>query len=238
MAISREYELFQSNYAALSSGMAQAVVAIANKALEKRLIGPETLAKAMNTEKTAEERASGLAYVLLSRVQVRSSDFYVILDILKDIPTLSHLVQLLEPGYAPEQTSQASGQAAALHASGQAVSQASGQTAASQASGQALLQTSGQAIAPSPKLKERPSNRDAFVALLPVASDWRAIGTCLYLPAGQLESIQNNSTKDRNRLLELIAEWLKTLDANWGKLIAAVKLVDEQRASEIEKAFL
>ena len=100
---SPEYQLFQSHYSALSSGIAPAVEVVAEKALEKRLIIPENLAKVKLTAKTEFERASYLVFILHGRIGVRAKDFYVILDILKSIPSLNHLVELLAPGQAGSQ---------------------------------------------------------------------------------------------------------------------------------------
>ena len=85
------------------------------------------------------------------------------------------------------------------------------------------------------KLVEKPSNRDALLALLPIANEWKTIGILLKLPPGRLDSIENENNKDNDRLREMVAEWLKTLDATWGYLIAAVKPMNKARASEIEK---
>lgn len=196
----REYQLFQANYSALSNGIAPEVEAVAAKALEKKILSAINLAKAKNREKTVFERASDLAFILLGRIEQRASDFYVILGILKSIETLSSLVELLEPG---------------------------------QASKQASSPVSGQASLPS-KLAETPSNKDALLALLPIANEWKTIGILLDLPPGRLNSIENEKNKDHDRLLEMVDEWLKTLNATWGDLIKAVKSVNKSRALEIE----
>ena len=127
-----------------------------------------------------------------------------------------------------EEDSQAHGQA-----SGQSDSQAHGQ-ASGQAGSQAHGQASGKAGSPS-KLKMKPSMGDAFLALLPIANEWKTIGTLLGLTPGLLDSIQNSFNNDRDRLREMVSEWLKTLDATWKALIEAVKNVNQARASEIEK---
>ena len=81
----------------------------------------------------------------------------------------------------------------------------------------------------------KPSLRDAFSALLPIANEWKTIGTLLGLSPGLLDSIHNSFNNDRDRLREMVSEWLKTLDATWEALIEAVKNVNQARASEIEK---
>ena len=209
-----EYQLFQSNYSAISNGIAQDVEAVAAKALEKKILSAQNLASAKITEKTVFKRASDLALILLGRIEQRAGDFYVILNIMKSIETLSHLVELLEPG----QSGQASGQASR------------------QVSRQDSRHVSGQAGLPS-KLAERPSNRDAFLALLPIAYEWKTIGTLLNLSHGSLGSIEKENIKEHDRLREMVARWLTTLDATWRDLIAAVKTLNKARASEIEKGW-
>lgn len=211
-----EYQLFQKHYSDLSTGIAQAVEAVAEKALEKRLIGPENVAKALNKTKTEFERSSELTLLLHSRVGQRAKDFYVIVEILKSISSLDHLVELL----APEQASEHNAQGTAG-------------TAIDPPRQGALEQASGQAS----KLKTRPSNREAFLALKPIANKWKTIGTLLELPPGTLDSIQSESHRDQDRVREMVAEWLKTLDATWEALIEAVEEEDKTRASEIKRKF-
>ena len=206
-----EYQLFQSNYSAISKAIAQDVEDVAAKALEKKILSAQNLASAKITEKTVFKRASDLALILLGRIEQRAGDFYVILDIMKSIETVSHLVEFLEPG-------QASGQASR------------------QVSRLDSRPVSGKADLPS-KLAERPSNRDALLALLPIANEWKTIGTLLNLSPGSLGSIEKESTKERDRMREMVAEWLTTLDATWGDLIKAVKSVNQTKASEIEKEY-
>lgn len=93
----REYGLFQSEFASLSSGIAPEVETVAAKALEKKLISANNLAEAKNTNKIESERASRLASLFLGRIDGNSDDFYVILDIFKSVPTLGNLVGILQP---------------------------------------------------------------------------------------------------------------------------------------------
>ena len=82
-----------------------------------------------------------------------------------------------------------------------------------------------------------PSNKDVLSNLLPIANKWKTIGTLLELPPGKLDSIRNESHTEHDRLREMVAEWLKTPEANWEELVAAVKEIDPRKASEIERKF-
>ncbi len=203
-----EYNLVRSNFNALSKDIAQVVEAVASKAYEKNLISLNNHAKARSNRETGFDRASDLLSLLLTKIELNSDDFYTILGILRDIPTLGNSVRLLEPGQVPGQAS---------------------------ASGQAPEQASGQASAVNAKLSDRPSNKEAVLALLPVVDEWKFIGTMLELPASQLNSIEKRCVKEKDMLLEMVADWLKTENANWGDLIAAVKSVDKKSAVDIEK---
>ena len=96
----------------------------------------------------------------------------------------------------------------------------------------------GKSKCPPFELKDTPSSKYAFLALKPIANKWKTIGTLLDLPSGKLDSIQVESHWDDDRMREMVDEWLKTLDATWEDLIAAVKVVNETRASEIEHEYI
>ena len=138
----------------------------------------------------------------------------MIVDILKSIATNSgqfFLVELL----GPEQAEQGFGQASPMQVSG-----------------------SGQVSGPPSKLKERPLLKDALIALLPIANKWRTIGILLDMRPHILEVIAAEQLDERDRLREMIHEWLNGLDANWENLIEAVNVVNEGRALEILRTFL
>ena len=223
------------------------------------LISPQNVAKALNKTKTEFERSSELTLQLHSRVGQRTKDFYVIVEILRSIPTLGHLAELLAPEQASGHITQAaSGKTAAsgeysgegsgkaskhLHqASGRKTKTSGRKTAVGEGSSESSGEdsacgprhVSGQAGLPS-ELAERPSNRDAFLALLLIANEWKTIGTLLDLSPGCLNSIEKENIKEHDRLREMVALWLETLDATWKDLIAAVKTLNKARASEIEK---
>ena len=173
---------------------------IAEKAKERKLIYPETIAMAKNRDKAEVERASHLTCVLLDRVQEKRKDLRVIIEILEST-NLSNVARIIDPSK--------------YHFA------ASGKTA--------------ELLCQGIKFREKPSNKDAFLALMPVANEWKTIGTLLELPSAKLDSIQNENNKDLDRLREMIAEWLKTPEANWEALIEAVKPINKEKALEIQK---
>ena len=83
----------------------------------------------------------------------------------------------------------------------------------------------------------RPSHGEVLSALLPIANEWKTIGTLLGLPPGKLDSIQKESHTEHGRLCGMITEWLKNPGADWEELLVAVKKIDPWRASEIEDEF-
>lgn len=89
-----------------------------------------------------------------------------------------------------------------------------------------------------PKRNERPTNAEAFRALISVSEKWKVIGTLLELMPGKLDSIESQYHNDTERMMGVVQVWLTTLSANWGSLIDAVELVDSQKAFEIERDFL
>ena len=98
-----EYQRFKSNFETLCKGISQDVEGVAVKAFQNNLLGTSNVADAKNDRaKNAHDRASDLAILLLTRIEVRRGDFYVILDILKSIPTLGHLVRLLQGNDQPK----------------------------------------------------------------------------------------------------------------------------------------
>ena len=94
---------------------------------------------------------------------------------------------------------------------------------------------SGPSASVSAKLDQRPTSKDALRALLSIPDKWKLIGTFLDVPVGKLNAIENRTTTHANALLEMINEWLEIPGATWRGLIEAVKIVDKQKAIDIEK---
>ena len=81
-----------------------------------------------------------------------------------------------------------------------------------------------------------PQLKDAFRELLPLATDWKTIGTLLGLPEHILEKIKTDEDTARDRLQKMLSEWLKQVDSpTWKALADAVESIDKVRAQEIRK---
>ncbi len=215
MTHAKEYKVFHDNFDKLCDGVKEALPVVTQKAFSKRLISSGNVEKAGMLARTEYERSSELVMVLLKRIERNTEDFYTILDIFRSQPVLENVVKLLEQP---------------LHQAGVTA------PSAKQGTATAVAMTPNDS---SPKLQERPSTKQAFSALVPVADKWKQVGAFLEIPRAILGSIQNESNTDRDRLLALISYWLTTIkNVNWKSLIEAVEMADEHQAQQIRIAFL
>ena len=88
--------LLRSNISNLSKGIAQAVGEFANQVFAANLITQANCHDAQNSSKDACQRSSALLHILLNRVEVNPSEFYLILDILKSMPCMKSVVTIME----------------------------------------------------------------------------------------------------------------------------------------------
>lgn len=86
---------------------------------------------------------------------------------------------------------------------------------------------------------KKPKLRDAFRDLLPLAHEWSTIGILLGVPKHILERIKVDESGARNRLQEMLSEWLKQVDPEptWASLVEAVENVDQRKAREMRTRF-
>ena len=78
--------------------------------------------------------------------------------------------------------------------------------------------------------------KDAFRELLPLATDWKTIGTLLGLPEHILEKIKTDEDTAHDRLQKMLSEWLKQVGSPTRKALAdAVENIDKVKAQEIRK---
>ena len=78
--------------------------------------------------------------------------------------------------------------------------------------------------------------KDAFKELLPLATEWKTLGTLLGLPGHILEKIKTDEDTARDHLQKMLCEWLKQLEPpTWKALADAVENIDEGRSLEIRR---
>ena len=81
-----------------------------------------------------------------------------------------------------------------------------------------------------------PQLKDTFKELLPLATDWKTIGTLLGLPEHILEKIKTDEDTARDRLQKMLSEWLKQVESpTWKALADAVESINKAKAEEIRK---
>ena len=82
---------------------------------------------------------------------------------------------------------------------------------------------------------EKPTLRNVFKDILPLAHDWKNIGVLLGIKEHILTNIKEDEASVRDRLRVMISEWLKQVDPppTWAALADAVELLDESKAQEI-----
>lgn len=87
---------YRSNLSSLSKAITQALPAFSIKALEKNLINCDDCTVAQNSPPTSSTAAT-LLLTLLTRIEIKSSEFYKVLEILREIPVLVLAEKILHP---------------------------------------------------------------------------------------------------------------------------------------------
>ena len=84
-----------------------------------------------------------------------------------------------------------------------------------------------------------PTASNLLRELMPLAADWKTIGTLLEVPDGTLDVIQHdNPHRARDCLREMLREWLKgDTSPSWEKVVEAVKLIDKKIAAAIHRKY-
>lgn len=77
--------------------------------------------------------------------------------------------------------------------------------------------------------------KNTFTLLLPLATQWKTIGTLLGIEKHILDKIKSDEDGVNDRLQEMLSEWHKQIDPlpTWRDLAKAVERVDPQKAKEI-----
>ena len=91
-----EYEIFQRHFHSICKGVSQDLPDFAIKVFGEKMIGESKLQEVSNSPKTTET-VMGLILILLQRIGQNNSEFYEILDILQSMPTLTPVVNMLQP---------------------------------------------------------------------------------------------------------------------------------------------
>ena len=88
---------------------------------------------------------------------------------------------------------------------------------------------------PQNSLSIKDNLREVVRELLPLASQWKIIGTLLDVPQGKLDSIKYECSLASDCLLEMVKAWLKKIDPppTWEQLVEAVEPLDPARAEAI-----
>ena len=95
--LTKEYKLFHSYIADLATAAQNAVEELATRALARGLIAQDKAADAKSPYLNPYTRASNLLQILLTRVELKSRDFYTVCEIFRSIPTLKDMADKLNP---------------------------------------------------------------------------------------------------------------------------------------------
>lgn len=81
----------------------------------------------------------------------------------------------------------------------------------------------------------KPRLKESFREMLPLAAEWRIIGTQLEIEKHILDQIKAEEQGVRNCLHEMLSQWIRKIDPppTWSALADAVETVDEIKANEI-----
>ena len=73
--------------------------------------------------------------------------------------------------------------------------------------------------------------------LLPLAADWKAIGTLLGAQEGDLDRIKHDEQEANDRLQKIISWWLKQVNPppTWKAMATALETLNPQIASKIQQ---
>ena len=93
---------------------------------------------------------------------------------------------------------------------------------------------------PSSWSQDKPTLREIFRILLPIAHEWANIGTLLDLSPDQLSNIKHDNDGAQNCLREMVILWLKcvTIRPTWQSLADAVSFIDQKTALKISETYM
>ena len=87
---------------------------------------------------------------------------------------------------------------------------------------------------------EKPKLKDVFKELLPLATQWKSIGTLLGIEDHVLNRVKADEDGVNDCLREMLSEWLRQVDPppTWAALADVVETFNELKAQEMRKHFM
>lgn len=85
------------------------------------------------------------------------------------------------------------------------------------------------------------SRCDLFRELLPLANEWKNIGTLLEMPAGELDEIEGSNPHHlKDCMREMIKMWLRMIDPEptWERLVKAMEAIDPRKAQDMKLKYI
>ena len=84
-----------------------------------------------------------------------------------------------------------------------------------------------------------PTLSKPFGEVLPLASEWYYLGVLLNIPESRLSAIRKNNHDRRDRLREILMQWLKQTDPAqlWHELAEAVEPLNPAKAQQIRQKY-
>ena len=86
---------------------------------------------------------------------------------------------------------------------------------------------------------DKPTLKEAFQLLFPLAHEWHNIGVLLGIPDGDLNAINADNAAVRSCLREMLRKWLSRVDSRptWSSLAEAVEPFDPRKVEEIHQKY-
>ena len=86
---------------------------------------------------------------------------------------------------------------------------------------------------------DKPTLKEAFQLLFPLAHEWHNIGVLLGIPDGDLNAINADNAAVRSCLREMLRKWLSCVDSRptWSSLAEAVEPFDPRKVKEIHQKY-
>ena len=93
---SPEYMIFRLNFDIIAAEISPVLQEFATKSFQKNLISRDNLRQSCNERLELTDRSARLLQILLDAISVDSSKFHEIIGIMKSLPELEHLADILQ----------------------------------------------------------------------------------------------------------------------------------------------